>query len=72
MTEQTIVWTDYIADIFLVLLFLFVLLFFKPSEQEKSDLDDEQEKPNPLEQMLVTEQSDEDADNDLKREIDES
>ncbi len=46
-------WFSYIIDIFLVALFLFIWIFVKPEQPQEEELTEE-EKPNPLEQVLRT------------------
>ena len=51
-------WFSYTVDIILILVFLFILFFVKPDEniQKKST---EEYEPNPLEQILKTDSSEE-------------
>lgn len=60
MTEISSQWTEYAGDIFFIFLFLFVYIFFKPDANAVSfdEKLSEEEKPNPLEEVLVTEQAD--------------
>ena len=46
-------WISHIVDIILVALFLFIWIFVKPEQPKEEDLTEE-EKPNPLEQVLRT------------------
>lgn len=51
-------WISYIVDIILILIFLFILFFVKPKTDAEVELTDE-EKPNPLEQVLQTDSEEE-------------
>ena len=51
-------WMSYIVDIILIVIFLFILFFVKPQKDAEVELTDE-EKPNPLEQVLQTDMEDE-------------
>ena len=62
-------WYSYIVDIIFILLFLFVLFFIKPVKTEELT---EEEKPNPLEQVLKTDspeetETDDNAGNDVEQ-----
>ncbi len=48
---------SYIVDVVFILVFLFILFFVKPKEEPKEELTEE-EKPNPLEQVLRTDPED--------------
>ena len=57
MTEQSPAWLEYAGDAFFVILFLIVFFFFKPNENAEIQDDEfnEDEEPNELEKILVTE-----------------
>ncbi|MFZ5950584.1 MAG: hypothetical protein ACOYXC_07755 [Candidatus Rifleibacteriota bacterium] len=50
---ETPVWVKYVGDLIFLIAFLVVLLFFKPSP-EPEEFDENEEEPNPLEKMLVS------------------
>jgi len=50
---ETPVWVKYVGDLIFLIAFLVVLLFFKPSP-EPEEIDENEEEPNPLEKMLVS------------------
>ena len=52
MENEAPLWVTYGVDALLLLVFLFILLFIKPAPPAKEDEDDQA--PNPLEKMLVT------------------
>ncbi|MEW6709698.1 MAG: hypothetical protein AB1403_07730 [Candidatus Riflebacteria bacterium] len=51
---ETPVWVKYVGDLIFLIAFLVVLLFFKPSPEIEEN-DENEEEPNPLEKILVTE-----------------
>ncbi len=59
MTEvETPLWVTYGADIFFLVLFLVVFFFMKPAPDSETEASsDGSEEPNPLEKILVTENS---------------
>lgn len=61
MTVEPSQWAKYGGDIFFIVLFLVVYIFFRPAENAAISSDEElgeEEKPNPLEEILVTDASD--------------
>ena len=52
-------WFSYTVDIILILVFLFILFFVKPDENLKKEATAEEEGPNPLEQVLKTDSTEE-------------
>ena len=54
-------WFSYTVDIALILIFLFILFFVKPEKSSDSIKEElsEDEKPNPLEQVLKTDSTEE-------------
>jgi hypothetical protein len=76
MTQaETPMWVTYGADIFFLALFLIVFFFMKPSpDSEKEGTLEEGEEPNPLEKVLVTEntiETTEESDSSQKAEKDD-
>ncbi|PKL45723.1 MAG: hypothetical protein CVV41_01605 [Candidatus Riflebacteria bacterium HGW-Riflebacteria-1] len=60
---ETPTWVKYAGDLFFLVLFLVFFFFFKPNSQTEDEWDQEaeagdEEGPNPLEQMLVSEEPD--------------
>lgn len=51
------VWVRYAGDIFFLILFLVVFFFIKPDQNSDQDETADSEAPNPLEAMLITEDS---------------
>ena len=71
---ETPVWVKYAGDLFFLILFLVFLFFFKPSPHGQDEWDDEstdpeEDAPNPLEKMLI---SDGDNDEGATHSVDES
>ena len=61
-------WVNYIVDIILIIAFLFIFFFVKPDENPKKEVPEE-EAPNPLEQVLKTDSSNEaQSDEEIKEE----
>lgn len=58
-------WVHYIGDVMFLLLFLVVLFFFK-AEPEDLEQENEEEQPNPLEKVLVTDSEEIDEEQNLK------
>lgn len=59
MTEVEMpIWIKYAGDIFFLVIFLVILFFFKPDPADAlSEAENENEQPNPLERMLVSEEN---------------
>ena len=60
-------WFSYTVDIILILVFLFIFFFVKPDENLKKEVTEE-EGPNPLEQVLKTDSTEETETNDESKE----
>ncbi|MBU1108826.1 MAG: hypothetical protein KKB51_19270 [Candidatus Riflebacteria bacterium] len=56
---ETPIWAKYAGDLFFLALFLIFFFFFKPTAQSEDEWDSEEEAPNPLEQILMTENEEE-------------
>lgn len=64
----------YAGDLFFVILFLIVFFFYKPGRNEENESSEnlsEEEKPNPLEEILQSDEN-QDAQNNEKADSDET
>ncbi len=62
---------NYIFDVLLLLFVLYIIIFTKPQNTEKEEELTEEEKPNPLEQVLQTDPVDEKKPVDGNKPVDE-
>ena len=60
VTQEVSPWFSYTVDILLIITFLYILLFVKPNKNIEELSEDE--KPNPLEQVLKTDSEEESVD----------